>query len=264
MSEGAFSPDVSHQVSGLQDHAAEVWPVFLPVVSMRDCRPLYSEALARTDQACGHQRLIATAEEKGFVGEIDCSMLAQTIALLRKTADVAVGVNVSAGTLKRGVDRWLRQLADAPDVSKRIVVELTETQIFDDLKRLSAFVIACRHFGVRFALDDYESGSFDDDLVRRVSPDLIKLSNVWEGGVIGARARIVRYLEQVSEFGISDVVVEWVDAKWKFDLVSSLPISHAQGLFVGRYLSAGELLAGYGNEVASFSVAPEPIFAACW
>lgn len=255
--DGASAPTVSaHAGFDLPVPLVDVWPVFLPVVSMQDSRPMYSEALARTDRDCGPRGLIALAEERGFVGDVDCSMLAQTIVLLRESAaDVCVGVNVSAGTLKRGVERWVRQLSTATDVSSRIMIELTETQVFDDRRALSEFVAAGRQCGARFALDDYESGSFDDELVRIVAPDIIKLSNVWEGGVIGSKPRLEQYLAKVSKLGVSDVVVEWVDSKWKFDLISSLPITHAQGLFVGRFLSAGELAGVSGSTRAPFSVA---------
>lgn len=264
MSEGNLNRATVHVDEDYQAGAAAVWPVFLPVVAMLDARPLYHEALARTDLACGHQHLIEVAEQRGFVGEIDCSILAQAIQILRKTPDVVIGVNVSAGTLNRGVDRWLRALSEAPDVAKRIFVELTETQVFGDMKRVSAFVTACRHFGVRFALDDYESGNFDDELVRRVAPEVVKLSNVWDGGVVGARPRLSRYLDAVSRFGVSDVVVEWVDSKWKLDLISDLPVSHAQGLFVSRFLTAEEVTTGPGNESRPHSVAAaDSLFAVC-
>ena len=244
-------------------HAAEVWPVFLPVVSMRDTQPLYLEALARTDLECGHQHLIAVAESRQFVGEIDCSMLGQAITLLRSIPGICVGVNVSAVTLRRGVERWLRQLASAPDVASRLVVELTEAQVFDSLDRLFAFVSASRHFGVRFALDDYEFGSFGDDLVHRVSPDIIKLSDVWGGGVDQAKSRIEGYLEKMSEFGVSDVVLEQVDAAWKLDLVSHLRVPYAQGFIVSPHLTVTELRSAFGNVSVGDSVATEPLFAVC-
>lgn len=262
MSDGTYSPgcvDTASEVRG-----EDIWPVYLPVVGVADAQPLYQEALMRTRLDCGHQALIAAAEERGFVGQIDCAVLTHSIDLLRRTPDrLAVGVNFSAGTLDQGSDRWLAMLSDAEDVSGRIFVELTETQIFDDLKKLADFVAACRKFGVRFALDDFESNHFDGALVKVVAPDLIKLSKVWSGGYLGAQARLSRLLEAVSKLGVSDVVVEWVDCEWKFDLVSSLPISYAQGLFVGRHFSAGELIAACGPEDRSFCVAAKSLFASC-
>lgn len=259
-SAGAFSSE-GVAVAGSELFVAEVWPVFLPVVGLKDASTLYQEALVRTDLACGHKQLIARAEKTGFVSKIDCSVLSQTVDLLLHTRGISVGVNVSAVTVKNDAAGWLERISEASHVANRIVVELTESQVFDDLEKLSLFVSACRDLGVRIALDDFESGQFSDELVRRVSPDIIKLSNVWEGGSVDSRPRLSAYVDRVSNLGGSAIVVEWVDAKWKFDLLSDLPITYAQGLYVGREFSVRDLIAACGNGDASYSVAPEPLFA---
>lgn len=216
---------------------AGIEPVFLPVVAVPGLSTLYFEALARVDANAGHIPLIARAEAGGYVGKIDIAVLKRVVELLRASPAAVVGVNVSAGTLKFDAENWLNVLAEAEDVADRLVVEFTESQSFDDRETLAWFVFACREFGVRFALDDFEAGRFDDELVSAASPEIIKLADIWEGGVEKARSRLVHFLDEASRHGASVVVAEWVDSGWKQDLVAEVGISHAQGLFVGGHRS---------------------------
>lgn len=227
--------------------AIPIWPAFLPVVSTMGGAG-YHEALLRTSHPAGHGSLIRAAEQDGTMWCLDSRMLSEAIGLLARThSNLRVGINVSAVTVQQRMDTWLAKLARSRQYASRLVVELTETAAHADAGKALRFAAACRAMGAKVAVDDYDSGLFDDGLVTLLRPDFIKLGNVWRGASgSDARSRLATALHHLGGIRCDSVVVEWVDTEEKLDAARSLCVSHVQGSYVGGHSDLDTVAACFG------------------
>jgi len=166
--------------AAVRDHQIEAW--FQPITCLGTGRVLGFEALARWN----HQGrgmvppdvFIPIAEEAGLIDEITTQILQQSCRAARDwPEDVTVSVNMSPVMLR---DSWviaktfgiLQQERLRPE---RLVIEITESAVIDDLDFAQEAVSAFRNAGIRVALDDFGCGYSSLSTLRQLDFDHIKL-----------------------------------------------------------------------------------------
>lgn len=108
--------------------------------------------------------------------------LRQQAALLEAGFDLSVSINVSARQLLQGrfEDRLGEQLAKyAPEVGKRLEVEIVENAALEDIHRVSSLIAQYHALGVRFALDDFGTGFSSLVHLKRLSADVLKIDQTF-------------------------------------------------------------------------------------
>ena len=154
-----------------------IYPVFQPVVDVNGA-PIYYEANVRaygqrTDD--GHTRLLAVAEEMGFVDTLD-RIICEAAIDAGLGSRGPVGVNVSALTVQSSLEDFVLLVRRARSIPGGIVVELTETVQPDRMDLMERFISEVRSAGARIAVDDYGTGHFEPHDVCGIGPDFLKLA----------------------------------------------------------------------------------------
>ncbi|HSK39999.1 MAG TPA: EAL domain-containing protein, partial [Arenibaculum sp.] len=137
---------------------------FQPVVDAATGKVRFYECLLRMVQA--GQGLVAAGafvpvvERLGMARLIDRRVLEMAVDELGRDPDVRLAINISGFTAS---DRaWLRALVallkDAPDMARRLVVEITETAAIQDIEETFRFIATARDLGCKVALDDFGAG----------------------------------------------------------------------------------------------------------
>lgn len=141
---------------------------------------LYHETLARMKVDAAPVlpgRFIPALERLSLMRPFDCFVLRRTLDALRATPDAYLGCNISAQSVRE--DHWWKsfflELAAAPDLAARLVVEITELTPVSPVDG-PAFVRRLKELGVRVAVDDFGTG-FSADAARMCDPDIIKLDH---------------------------------------------------------------------------------------
>ena len=200
--------------------------------------------ITRTSDPQFHVRLIALAEDLGFIHHIDLHVLALTVEMLRRHAGMNASVNVSQRTILEDGQQYIRKLASS-QVCDRLIVEITEsTEI--PTAWVAAFAAGVREIGCRLAIDDFETGFADDILVRAVKPNLIKV--VVDDTTLRVRERIIRTTVLAKEIGAA-VVGERIDSEEKVELMKRLGVRYLQGYLLALPIMAQDIAELFGKSL---------------
>ncbi|GID68135.1 hypothetical protein Acy02nite_60160 [Actinoplanes cyaneus] len=160
--------------------------VFQPVAALRDGRPAGVEALLRwRHPGLGTilpEEFLPIAAAQSIIAELNDWALDEACRHLRNWAgdDGEFWVSVNVGPRELLTARFPEQVAGtlrrygvAPD---RLVVEVAETWIAEDLPAIVAALSGLRKLGVRAALDDFGSSQSSLANLRRLPVDMLKLT----------------------------------------------------------------------------------------
>lgn len=198
--------------------------------------------ITRTSDPQFHVRLIALAEDLGFIHHIDLHVLALTVEMLRRHSGMHASVNVSQRTILEDGQQYIRKLASS-QVCDRLIVEITESTKIPTAW-VAAFAAGVREIGCRLAIDDFETGFADDILVRAVKPDLIKV--VVDDTTLRLRERIIRTTVLAKEVGAA-VVGERIDSEEKVELMKRLGVRYLQGYLQALPIMAHDIAELFGK-----------------
>ena len=249
--------DPSHFVDGTLDRPAEqlaadvatvlasksLRPVYQPIFSLETGQPVGFEGLVRlTDGApfADSGSLFAAAEVANQTVELD--LLCLEIVAAGASAlpvDAYLSVNVSPRTLESALFRpsdikgIFRRQSIAFD---RIVIELTEREMVEDLEQLRKNVKACRAAGFRIAADDVGAGNAGLRLLSEVQFEVVKIDlSLVQGGILHDPSHaILRALQGLAAQWNASVVAEGIETAEQLAVVHSLGMTAGQGYLLGR------------------------------
>jgi diguanylate cyclase (GGDEF)-like protein/PAS domain S-box-containing protein len=176
--------DLEKQLLGAADRG-ELDLVFQPMVDLRDQQPVGVEALLRWRHpqlgTILPAELLPIARAVGIAPEIDEWVLDAACRHLTawQTGDTAfwLSINVSPRELLTArfpnrVESTLKRYGLAPE---RLVVEVAEDWVAEDVPAIVASLAGLRKLGVRAALDDFGAGQASLSHLRRLPVDMLKL-----------------------------------------------------------------------------------------
>ena len=189
-----YDPDVEMKLNRRMDleremlgaaERGELDLVFQAVVDLRDQQPVGVEALLRwrhpqLGTILPHE-LLPIARAVGISAELDEWVLDAACKQLSGWAggdnDFWLSVNVSPRELltARFPDRVASTLKRYGVAPERLVVEVAEAWIAEDVPAIVASLAALRKLGVRAALDDFGAGQASLSHLRRLPVDMLKL-----------------------------------------------------------------------------------------
>jgi diguanylate cyclase (GGDEF)-like protein/PAS domain S-box-containing protein len=237
--------------------------VYQPIVTLPHGELAGVEALVRwTHPARGFvspAEFIPVAERTGLIVQLGAWVLyeacTQGAAWLRELGPAAPGrisVNVSARQL---IEPDFPTVVEAALLAsglpaERLVVEITETAVFDGGPALDA-VTAMKDLGVRVALDDFGTGHSSLGLLRTVPIDVLKVDKSFVDGVGQSpeQEAIITSLSQIGAAMRLLVVAEGVETAAQAERLHEIGYRYAQGYHFARPLKPAEI-AGYAPQPA--------------
>ena len=75
-------------------------------------------------------------------------------------------------------DEIKERLRCAPDLARRLVVEITETAAIPDISDAARLVSDLRRVGCRVAIDDLDAGFASVRQLLALAPDIVKIENI--------------------------------------------------------------------------------------
>jgi diguanylate cyclase (GGDEF)-like protein len=214
---------------------------FQPVVSATTGSVEYYECLLRLRDAAGGVlaagEFIMEIERFGYIRLIDRYILDKVLAAATAHPEVTFGFNISALTT---ADRpWLRALtarlrAD-PELSRRLIIEITETAALYDIDESARFVDALRRAGCRVALDDFGAGHTSLQHLQSLAVDMVKIDRSFISGITTNRESQVflRHLLGLAKgFGFS-TIAEGVETEEEAEILRREGVDYLQGHHFG-------------------------------
>lgn len=215
---------------------------YQPIVDTATGAPAYYECLVRMIGEDGKivpaADFVPVVEQMGMIRLIDRYALELAVNELSRYPNVNLAINVSGMTV---VDEsWLRAfralLKDKPDIASRLVIEITETAVMQDIEDSERFVRAVREPGCKVALDDFGAGYTSFRHFKSLVVDVVKIDGSFVRKVAENRENqlfVRTLLGFANGFGLESVA-ECVETAADAELLTALGVKYIQGYYCGR------------------------------
>jgi EAL domain-containing protein (putative c-di-GMP-specific phosphodiesterase class I) len=239
----------------------QIKPYFQPVIDLTASAIIGFEALARWEHpelgVIQPDTFVPIVEGMGLLHDLMSEILrAGAKASADWPADTSLSINISPSQLR---DPWfsVRLVALLTSIGfppRRLIVEVTENAIIDDIKQAAATFESLQAVGIRVALDDFGKGYSNLAHLRQLKFDHLKIDASFVQSLEYPESRkIVSAIASLGKaLGLS-ITAEGVETPDAAQALREIGCDHAQGYFFGRPLpaaGAAALLRNCGGAVA--------------
>ncbi len=238
---------------GIENDEFELY--YQPGVRSSDHKMVSVEALIRWNHPerglLGPGAFVPVAEFSDLIVELDCWVLDAACRQLSawqgadEANDLKVAVNISAQHFRgaRLADD-LKLTLDAHEVDpQRLVLEVTETAIVDDLEAAASELEAARSLGVGVALDDFGTGFMSVAHLRSLPVDVVKIDLSFTQDIETPETKsIMRLIAQTGHVLGMSVTVEGVETEAQLEQLADIGADTYQGYLFSKPVRAHELL----------------------
>jgi diguanylate cyclase (GGDEF)-like protein len=229
---------------------------YQPIVAAADHRIVGLEALVRWVQPgrglVGPDRFIPVAERSELITSLDrwvVAAVARQIDHWRHDpalSAISISVNLSGRTLGSDdvVDDILTPLAANHVDPARIVVEVTESAVLDDLELAGQRLGQLQAAGIKVAIDDYGTGYTSLAHLRALPIDVLKIDRTFVDDE--AQGRLTKLIVDTGHLLGAVVTAEGVETAAQAQLLRSLGADRLQGYLFGKPLPAEQYTSGSG------------------
>ena len=232
-------------------HGYEVY--YQPIRDVRKNSYTSMEALIRLHDAEGAfispAELIPVAEETGRIHNITWFVLEEVCRTLNQNplfVDMCVSINISmTQLLDKGFLRRLNEITDSYRIAhSRIVLEVTERVMLENLEDTEAVMRAITSMGYSFDLDDFGAGCSNFSSLLQLPFKCIKLDRAFLVNAMhdNVRTGIVRHLCEMFHDGGLSVTAEGAENAEDVAILSECGIDHIQGYYFARPMALDTLI----------------------
>ncbi len=252
-----YDPDVEMKLNRRMDLERELLGaaerdeldlVFQPVVDLRDQQPVGVEALLRWRHpqlgTIPPNELLPIARAVGLSAEIDEWVLDAACKHLSAWTGSDNGfwlsVNVSPRELltARFPDRVATTLQRYGVAPERLVVEVAEAWVAEDVPAIVTSLAALRKLGVRAALDDFGAGQASLSHLRRLPVDMLKLHaslvNTTSGATTGNGPAVIDVVVSLGRRLGLEIVAKGLETDDQIERAAKAGCLFGQGFVLGR------------------------------
>jgi EAL domain-containing protein (putative c-di-GMP-specific phosphodiesterase class I) len=190
---------------------------------------------------------IPIAEDIGIIDQISYSMLRRACEAAKDwPVGLWLSVNISPLQLE---DPWLSSrllaiLTETGLAPGRLIVEVTENAVIDDLVKARDIFSSLQNAGVRIALDDFGRGYSSLYHLRTLHFDHLKIDRSFVHSMASPEsAKIVSAVTSLGKSLGMPVTAEGVETAAEARQLRELGCEHAQGFLFGKAVDAAETLA---------------------
>ncbi|WP_373020513.1 EAL domain-containing protein [Thiomicrorhabdus sp.] len=192
---------------------------------------------------------IPIAEDIGLICQIDDFVLDRSFRDLRALGGrigrkLTVAVNISSvELLERDIISKVERLLTKYDYDpKRVVLEITETALLQNLERALEVIQGLRSLGLTVSLDDFGTGYSSLSFLHRLPVSEIKIDRSFVRDILVDEhdAKLVNSIVQMGRALNIDVVAEGVETQEQYELLRSYQCDFVQGYWLSRPVKLGE------------------------
>lgn len=189
------------------------------------------------------QSFVVMAEQTGRSHDLDLWVLktvlgwmSQNTAKLEALSGLSVNLSGSSLTLTAHVDAMLNLLADFPHLTRKLILEVTETAAIDNMDKAVSSLRKLRKLGCRIALDDFGSGYSSYGYVRSLPLDYLKIDGTYIRNILNDKtdqALTASMVDVAHALGLK-VIAEYVDSEATYSWLKELGVDYVQGYWVHK------------------------------
>ncbi len=229
----------------IQEKQLEVY--YQPKVNLQTNTITSAEALIRWHQKSGSISpavFIPLAEEMGRIDDIGNFVLekacAHAVYWLKQGWEIKVSVNIAAiHLLQGGLVNKIKLLLRKNLLPPRLLeLEITESQLMDDIEQAILIMQAIRAMGVGLSIDDFGTGYSSLSYIKRLPVDTLKIDRAFishnhECQIDSAITKAIIAMAQSLDL---KVVAEGVERVEQMDQLQEYGCDEAQGFYISKPL----------------------------
>ena len=259
------TPELAAAVADVAQRRALV-PRYQPIYDLVSGEPVGFEGLVRPDDTAAFAdtvSLFVAAEATERTVELDLAAIEVVAAAAGDAVvDRYLSLNLSPRTLEAGAFRVsdVVVILDRHGIDPhRVVIELTEREVIEDMSRLQENLDACRAAGMRIAADDVGAGNAGLRLLSHIQFDVVKIDlSLVQGGVLrDAALGVLRAIREIAGRTGAVLVAEGIETPEQLSVVRKLGIAAGQGYLLAHPADAPLLEAADLDALEHLTAEPE-------
>ncbi len=222
-----------------------VTPFFQPVFSGE--KVVYYEALIRIIGEDGSiitpSHFLDVIKNTTYYSYLTRRMVQKTFALFDHL-DSMVSINLSFMDFSNmSTIRYLLKMIEAYNMGKKLILEILESEVFQDYESTIYQISQFRNLGAKIAIDDFGSGYSNFLHATQINPDYIKI----DGSLIkhiDTDAKSMAICKAIIGFARDlniETVAEFIHSKKILDITTRLKVDKHQGFYLGEPKRAEDL-----------------------
>lgn len=230
----------THELRHAVEHDRLI-PYFQPIVSLHTGKIEKYEVLARLITEEGEiQSIFAyldVVKESKYYPTLTRVIVKKSFSVM-KNLPHAFSINLSIDDItdQETIQMIKISLDEYPEMAKRVVFEILESEAMDDYTKVAEFIRIAKGYGCKIAIDDFGSGYSNFDHLLNLDIDIIKL----DGSLIrnvDTSPHAVMIVETIVGFAKKAGIItiaEFAASEAVYDMVKKLGIDYAQGYYTGK------------------------------
>ena len=215
-------------------------PFFQPIKDAKTDLISKYETLARLEKdgkIYTPDKFIEVAKKSRQYDEFTRVMIHKSFEYFKNKEDISFSINFSVVDIqnKKSVD-FLFEYLNKYDIGHRFILELLETEEFNDFDIINSFIKKLKKYNVKVAIDDFGSGYSNFSYIANLNIDFLKLdSSLIEN--IHTNSDSYKVVKNINSFAHDmglKTIAEKVHCKEIEILLKDLEIDYLQGYYIGK------------------------------
>ncbi|WP_421871941.1 putative bifunctional diguanylate cyclase/phosphodiesterase [Nitratireductor rhodophyticola] len=224
--------------------------VFQPIIGLGTNKVTTFEALLRwTHPVHGPvspDEFIGIAEDTGAIVQLGEWVLRQVCMEMKSLPDdISIAANLSPMQFKRDdiVETVARVLVETDTPANRLELEITETLLLEDNRKLHADLRRLRQLGTRISLDDFGTGYSSLSYLQKFAFDKVKIDRLFIKEITKSadQAAIVQTIVNLAFTLGMTTVVEGVEMEEQLRIIRAMGCDEAQGNLFSKPILAKDI-----------------------
>lgn len=159
--------------------------------------------------------------------------------------DIKLGVNVSVRQLRHvHFHAFLKAAMQENQIeAKRLILEITETMVIEDLQKGREVLLALKDLGVSLAIDDFGSGYSSLTYLQHLPLDSLKIDKSLIDGMLDERSiHVVQSVIRLAQGLSLKTIAEGIETEAQRVLIGSLGCDMIQGYLLSRPLPLNDVI----------------------
>jgi EAL domain-containing protein (putative c-di-GMP-specific phosphodiesterase class I) len=209
---------------------------YQPIVNSHSRKSIFYECLLRIVDENGNRLSafshIKSAEEYGFIRNIDKFVLTKATSTLHKYPDLNLHINISGSTITD--PDWIelaQKLFYKKDFDNRLTIEITELAIIKDFRCANFFINMLKELGCRISVDDFGSGYSSYARLKNIDVDSVKIGGDYIIEMIDNKNSMlfVKALVNLAKNLELEIIAEHVGNEKIARLLAEMGVNYLQG-----------------------------------
>jgi len=189
------------------------------------------------------QSFVVMAEQSGRILDLDTWVLRSALewmdqnpAGLEQLSGLSVNLSGNTLALADHIDTLVSLISGYPQLTKKLILEVTETAAIDNLEVAVRSLRKLRKLGCRVALDDFGSGYSSYSYLRSLPLDYLKIDGIYIRNILTDKtdqALTASMVDVAHALGLK-VIAEYVDSEAAYTWLKDLGVDYIQGYWVHK------------------------------